>query len=103
MILTLKDKLDQGGWYDTPEVERVIEVITSQGASQGKLSAALQPVAQRLVKRFAEAKEALRSAKKGEQDQASAEAKDRIDALTLMKSDMQQYMRLYSYLSKMVD
>ena len=103
MILTLKDKLDQGGWYDTPEVERVIEVITSQGASQGKLSAALQPVAQRLVKRFAEAKEALRSAKKGEQDQASAEAKDRIDALTLMKSDMQQYMRLYSYLSQMID
>ena len=84
-------------------MERVIEVITSPGASQGKLSAALQPVAQRLVKRFAEARDALRSAKEGEQDEAAAEAKDRIDALTLMKGDMQQYMRLYSYLSQMID
>ena len=38
-----------------------------------------------------------------EQDEAAAEAKDRMDALTLMKGDMQQYMRLYSYLSQMID
>ena len=27
LIFTLKDKLDHGGWYVTPEVERVIQVI----------------------------------------------------------------------------
>lgn len=103
LIFTLKDKLDHGGWYDTPEVERVIKVITSDGASQAKLSAALQPVAQRLVTRFADAKSALRTAKEQDHGDAVTDAKDRIEALTLMKSDMQQYMRLYSYLSQMID
>ncbi len=56
-----------------------------------------------MVTRFAEAHEALRGANNNEQDEASAAAKDRIDALLLMKGDMQQYMRLYCYLSQMID
>ena len=103
LILTLKDKLDHGGWYDTHEVERVIGVIASAGASQAKLSAALQPVAQRLVHRYADARDAHRAAKATEQDEAAAEAKAQIDTLIQMKGDMEQYMRLYSYLSQMID
>ncbi|MGB3752439.1 MAG: type I restriction endonuclease [Parerythrobacter sp.] len=103
MVFKLKDKLDHGGWYDTHEVERVVDVISSPTASQGKLSAALQPVAQRLVTRFANAREAERTATEMEQTNAASDAKDACDALVLMRTDMQTYMRLYSYLSQVID
>jgi type I restriction enzyme R subunit len=52
LVLDLKAKLDASGYYDDYEVDRVIAVEMNPGSKQGDLIAALEPVADRLLKRF---------------------------------------------------
>jgi len=103
IVLNLRAKLDASGHYDRPEVERVVTAELNPKAKQSDLSAAVAPVADRLLKRYKAAKAAL-SIAQGEKDEtASDEASDTMNALTLFKRDMEAFQRMYAFLSQVFD
>src|SRR5690606_21995341 len=103
LVLDLRAKLDAAGHYDDYEVERVAKVELDPQAKQSQLVAAIQPVADRLLKRYKAAAQSLAAAEAAGQSQAAAEAKDTLDALVLFKGDMGAFNRLYAFLSQMFD
>lgn len=96
-IYTLRAKLDGLGFYDTFEVDRVVEVVL-RGKDQSALDRALVPVADRLIKRYAAAQRRLREAEDGSADAHAAKLE--LDALILFKRDLATYVRLYGFLSQ---
>ncbi|MEZ0497511.1 type I restriction endonuclease subunit R [Sphingomonas sp. IW22] len=103
LVLDLKGKLDASGHYDDFEVERVAAVEMNPRAKQGDLIAAIEPVADRLLKRYKAAQERLRSARERNDDDGASDAQDEINALVLFKNDMAAYQRAYSFLSQIFD
>jgi type I restriction enzyme, R subunit len=103
IVFNLRAKLDASGHYDDFEVDRVVAVELQPGAKQSELVAALEPVVDRLHRKYKAAQEALNVAR--EQRNASAEeaAKNELDALLLFQRDMGSYVRLYTYLSQVFD
>ena len=57
LVYNLRAKLDAAGYYDEFEVERVATVELNPQSKQGDLVRALEPVADRLVRRFKAAHE----------------------------------------------
>jgi type I restriction enzyme R subunit len=72
-------------------------------AKQSDLVKALEPVVDRLTKRFKAAQAAFKAANENSDAKASKEAKAELDALILFKSDMGAYLRLYTFLSQIFD
>lgn len=103
LVLDLKGKLDASGHYDEFEVERVAAVEMNPRAKQGDLIAAIEPVADRLLKRFKAAQERLIGAREQKDEAGAADAQDEINALVLFKNDMAAYQRAYSFLSQIFD
>jgi type I restriction enzyme R subunit len=103
LVYDLRAKLDATGHYDDDEVERVVAVELNPKAKQGDLVAAIEPVADRLIKRFKAAQAAARAAAERADAKAAADAKAELDALVLFKSDMGAYLRLYTFLSQIFD
>lgn len=103
LVFDLRAKLDAAGHYDSFEVDRVVAVALDPKSKQADLVNALEPVRDRIVKRFKSAQIALETAWAKGGEQAAAQAKDEMDALTLFKSDMGAFLRLYSFLSQMFD
>jgi type I restriction enzyme R subunit len=103
LVFNLRAKLDALGYYDDFEVDRVIEVELKTGAKQSELVHALEPVVDRLMKRYKAALGTLKFAKEAKHLQAEKAAQDEIDALWLFKSDMGAYVRLYTFLSQIFD
>jgi type I restriction enzyme R subunit len=103
LVFDLKAKLDAAGYYDDFEVDRVVAVEMNPTARQGDLIAALEPVADRLLKRYAAARSALTAARELGQETAAKEAQNEIDALLLFKGDMGAFVRLYTFLSQVFD
>ncbi len=103
LVYDLRAKLDAAGHYDDFEVERVAKVELDPHAKQSHLAAALQPVADRLLKRYKAAMQARTAADASGDTASAAEARDTLDALVLFKGDMGAYVRLYAFLSQMFD
>lgn len=103
LVFSLRAKLDAAGHYDDYEVERVVKVELDPDAKQSQLVAAIQPVADRLLKRYKAAAQDLARAEAAGQSQAADEAKDKLDALLLFKGDMGAFIRIYAFLSQMFD
>ena len=103
LVLDLKAKLDGGGWYDDFEVERVVKVLVNPKSTQGDLVGAINPVADRLLKRFAAAKAAKIAAEAAGNDAAAKEASEEMATLVLFKGDLGTYIRLYTFLSQIFD
>ena len=103
LVLNLKAKLDDMGFYDENEVERVVRVELDLAASQAQLDAALYPVADRLLKRFRALHEQIDAARSAEDAKTEKVAKDETDALVLFKADMATYLRVYAFLSQILD
>jgi type I restriction enzyme R subunit len=107
LILNLKTKLDAQGHYDEFEIDRVVKVLLDDNRSdkvlQSQLMAAIEPVAQRLMTLFKEARLAYRQAEDANDKEALKRAKDELDALTLFRSDMGTYGRFYTFLSQIFD
>jgi type I restriction enzyme R subunit len=102
VVHELKAKLDGQGYYDDYEVERVVRVaLRGAKARQSELDAAITPVADRLLKAFAQARKDRDAA--GSDEKAAKAAKDRMDALILFKGDLAAYVRLYGFLSQIFD
>jgi type I restriction enzyme R subunit len=103
LVFKLQAKLDAAGLYDAHEVERVVAVEFNEKAKQSDLVAALTPVADRLLKRFSAAKAARKVAEAQGDAQGAKDAKAVMDALLLAKGDMGAFVRLYAFLSQMID
>lgn len=103
LVFDLRTKLDSVGHYDQFEVERVVAVLLNPAARQSELSAALEPVANRLLVRYRIAQDELRAAEAHGNGEAVKAAKDEMDALVLFKRDMGSFQRLYAFLSQIFD
>jgi type I restriction enzyme R subunit len=103
LILDLKAKLDAQGHYDEFEVDRVVKVLLDPNAKQSELIGALEPVAQRLMHAYREARLAKRNAEDVNDPDTAKAAKDELDALTLFRSDMGTYVRFYTFLCQIFD
>lgn len=102
-VFDLRAKLDAAGCYDEYEVDRVVKVELDPQGTQKQLSAAIAPVADRLLKRYAAAQRDFRAAQATGDDKAERAAKDAMDALLLFKNDMGAFVRLYAFLSQIFD
>jgi type I restriction enzyme R subunit len=103
LVFNLRAKLDAAGHYDDFEVDRVVSVELDPHAKQSELVKALEPVLDRVMKRYKAAQDRHREAK-GRGDPASVKAaQDELDALVLFKGDMGAYLRLYTFLSQIFD
>jgi type I restriction enzyme R subunit len=104
LIFGLRAKLDATGHYDDFEVDRVVLAELNPKGTQAQLIAAIEPVADRLLKRFKAAKAALDAALAKQPDGPDAQAaKDEVDALLLFKRDLATFVRVYAFLSQMFD
>lgn len=103
LVFNLRAKLDAAGLYDNFEVERVVAVELNPNAKQSELVAALEPVQDRVMKRYKAAQTALRAAQEKADGKAIEAAQDEMNTLILFKSDMGAYLRLYTFLSQIFD
>ena len=103
LVYDLRAKLDAAGHYDDFEVDRVVMVGMNPNARQSELVSALEPVVDRVMKRYQSAQATLRAALIKEDSKAAKAAKDELDSLVLFKGDMGAYLRLYTFLSQIFD
>jgi type I restriction enzyme R subunit len=103
LVFNLRAKLDGAGYYDNFEVNRVVEVELDPKSKQSDLIKALEPVVDRLMKRYRAAQEALAVAKAKSDSKATEAAQAEINALVLFKADLGVYLRLYTFLSQIFD
>jgi len=102
LVYNLRAKLDAAGHYDDFEVDRVVEA-EMKGEKQSELVAAIEPVRDRLMKRYKAAQTALKAAKDKNDEAATKAAQDELNALLLFKGDMGAFIRLYTFLSQIFD
>jgi len=104
LVYELRAKLDGSGHYDDFEVDRVAQVVLDPKSSQGMLLAAIEPVADRLLKRYKAAQQMLTEAEaKHPGGPEAQEAKDALDTLLLFKRDLGTFVRVYAFLSQLFD
>ncbi|EPR43548.1 type III restriction protein res subunit [Desulfovibrio sp. X2] len=103
LVYDLRAKLDGMGFYDDFEIERVVAVELNDRATQAQLVAAIEPVADRLLKRFKALRLALEAAKRVQDSKAEKDAKDEMDALLLFKRNLGAFLRVYTFLSQIFD
>ncbi|NGY03864.1 type I restriction endonuclease subunit R [Solimonas terrae] len=102
LVYDLRAKLDAQGYYDDQEVERVVTAELN-ARSQAELSAAIEPVADRLLKRHKAAREALAAAQTAKNADAEQSARNEIEALELFRRDIGGFGRVYAFLSQIFD
>jgi type I restriction enzyme R subunit len=100
LVFDMRAKLDGAGHYDDYEVERVVTAEMTPGARQGELVAAIEPVVDRLLKKYRAAQEALKAA---DGDAAARSAREEMEALEMFRGDLGAFVRLYTYLSQIFD
>ncbi|MEO5347747.1 MAG: hypothetical protein H7834_15415 [Magnetococcus sp. YQC-9] len=103
LVYDLKAQLDATGFYDEHEVERVVAVEMNPNASQAQLAAALEPVADRLLKRYKSALNDWNAAREGRDAQAEQAALDELNVLILFKRNLGAFLRVYVFLSQLFD
>lgn len=103
LVYNLRSKLDGAGYYDDHEVERVVTIELDTNANQGQLIAAIEPVADRILRQYKEAKSQFRSATEAGDKNAIKDAQDTMNTLILFKADMASYVRLYTFMSQIFD
>ena len=105
LVYDLRAKLDASGHYDEFEVERVVLAEMNPKATQAMLVAAIEPVADRLLKRYKAARQNLQDAEASTipDGPAAQAAKDELAALTLFKRDLGTFVRVYAFLGQVFD
>jgi len=103
LVFNLRAKLDAQGFYDDHEVNRVVAVEMDPNAVQSELVAAIEPVRDRVMKRYKAARKAFSDAEASSNDAARDAAKGEMDALLLFRADMATYLRVYTFLSQIFD
>ena len=103
LVFNLRAKLDAAGHYDDFEVDRVVAVELNPTAKQSELINALEPVLDRVMKRYKAALDAFKAATEKEDEAAITAAQNEMNVLVLFKSDMGAFIRLYTFLSQIFD
>lgn len=103
LVYDLRAKLDAEGHYDDNEVDRVVHVEMNPNATQSELSAAIEPVADRLLKRYRAALANYQAAIANKEAKAEQEAQDEMNALMLFKRNLGAFQRVYAFLSQIFD
>ncbi len=103
LVFDLRAKLDAAGYYDSFEVDRVVKVELDPLAKQGDLVAAISPVADRLLKAYKAAQQKRLIALSKDDGKVAKDAKDEMDALLLLRSDMGAFVRVYAFLAQIFD
>lgn len=117
IIFDLQLKLEAYGLYTSQEMEQFASAYFAPKGTQAAMSAAIKPAADRFKNRYKEiltqiahAKEALEKAKKSEDESAIHNAerilkehKEEKAALELFKKDLGTFVRMYEFLSQIVD
>jgi type I site-specific restriction-modification system R (restriction) subunit len=103
LVYNLRAKLDAAGHYDDFEVDRVVAVELKPNAKQSELAAAVEPVVDRLHKKYKAAQTALKLANEKKDKPAAETAQNQLNALLLFQRDMGAFQRLYTYLSQIFD
>ena len=103
LVLNLRAKLDAMGHYDDFEVNRVVAAELNDHSKQSDLVKAIEPVVDRLLKKYKSAMDAFKAAKASKNEDATDKARDELDALLLFKSDVGAFVRLYVFLSQIFD
>lgn len=103
LVYDLRAKLDAQGHYDDHEVERVVRAELNPKGTQAELAAAIEPVADRLLKRHKAAREALAAARARKDATGEQAAQNEINALELFRRDIGTYGRVYAFLSQIFD
>ncbi len=103
LVFDLRSRLDSAGYYDEFEVDRVVAVLLDDTSKQGQLVAALEPVVERLVKRYRIAQAALVVATQLHDEHGATTAREQLESLTLFKSNMGAFVRAYTFLSQIFD
>ncbi|MDD3762394.1 MAG: type I restriction endonuclease [Nevskiales bacterium] len=102
LVYDLRAKLDAQGHYDDHEVERVV-AAELRARSQAELSAAIEPVADRLLKAHLTARRALKDAQDRQDADAEQAARNEMNALAMFKRDIGTFGRVYAFLSQIFD
>jgi type I restriction enzyme R subunit len=103
LVYDLRAQLDATGHYDDNEIERVVKVEMDTKAAQYELIAAIEPVADRLLKRYKAAQTSLKAAQDLKDANAEQQAKDEISSLVLFKRNLGAFLRVYAFLSQIFD
>lgn len=103
LIFDLRQKLDASGHYDQFEIDRLVAVELDPNATQGQLVAAIEPVAQRMLTQFKEAKGRYKIANEAKDKNAANEAKEEMDVLLQVRGDAATFIRIYAFLSQIFD
>ncbi|HZZ94240.1 MAG TPA: DEAD/DEAH box helicase family protein [Usitatibacter sp.] len=103
LIYDLRAKLDSSGHYDEHEVQRVVKAELNPTGTHAELSAAIAPVADRLLKEYAAARKQMDAARGAKDAQAEQVVKNALDALVIFKRDIGTYGRVYAFLSQIFD
>lgn len=89
LIHTLQGKLDDARIYTESEIAQVVRVVLNPKGTQAALQAALAPAVERFRVRWREAQE--------------AKDKKRLDELDLFRKDLASFVRLYDFLSQIIN
>ncbi len=103
LVFNLRAKLDATGYYDDNEIERVVSVELNPRALQSELAAALEPVADRLLRKYKSARSTLEVVRAKQERNAEQHAQNEINALILFKRDIGAFLRVYAFLSQIFD
>ena len=103
LVYDLRAALDASGYYDEFEVDRVVAADMYLNASQAELISAIEPVADRLLKRYKAAQEQYRSAVASGDKQREQDAQNEMNALILFKRNAGSFLRVYNFLSQIFD
>ncbi len=100
LIFDLRASLDAQGYYDDFEVDRVVATELRPGATHGDLFAAVEPVADRILRLYRDGHTAWKTALEKNDAAAEREAQIEMGVLVIFKANMQTFLRLYAFLSQ---
>ena len=103
LVYNLRAKLDAAGHYDDFEVDRVVAVELNPKAKQSDLIAALEPVVDRLLKRYKAGTGEAAAARREGRRQGGRGGQGRAERADAVQADMGAFQRLYTFLSQIFD
>jgi len=103
LVYDLRAQLDAAGHYDDFEIERVVVAELRPDATQAELYAAIEPVADRLLRRHRAAADARRAAIAGADAAAEKACGETLAALELFKRNLGTFVKVYTFLSQIFD
>lgn len=103
LIFDIKARLDATGLYDESEVESVVAAAVMPNTPRKVLTSAIEPVANRILARHKASLDAIKLAVAKKDSKAEKAAREEKEALEIFKRNVGAYIRVYSFLSQIID